>query len=160
MRDKINGAHRVGNVTVVVTQLVHRLCQILRHISKYFYFMDFPIPFESSSIQIWQLESCNGNQLLKCEESISWKFDVDTRNVNDELDPVDHSPNLGQARSHKGFQNCGAYSCCDNCGLRWSSDGFHSLSGSPVYDLASAWNASFAHSDARVEGSEVCRDYQ
>ncbi len=103
MRDKINGAHRVGNVTVVVTQLVHRLRQILRYISEYFYFMDFPISFKSPSIHIGQLEGCNGNQLLECEESIGWKFEVDTRNVNDELDPVDHSPKLRQACFHKGF---------------------------------------------------------
>ena len=62
--------------------------------------MDFPISFKSSSIHIRQLESRNSNQLLECEESIGWKFEVDTRNVNNELDPVDHSPKLGQARSH------------------------------------------------------------
>ena len=118
MSDKINSAHRVGNVTVVVTKLVHRLCNILRHICKYFYFMYFPISFESFSIHIRQLESCNSNQLLECEESIGWKFEVDTRNVNDELDPVYHSPQLGQARSHKGLQDHGAYRCSNNRGLR------------------------------------------
>jgi hypothetical protein len=105
MRDEIYCTHAVGNIAVVISQLVHRLRQIRRNISKYFYFMYFPISFKSFSTHIRQLKSCDGNQLLERKESICWKLEVDTRYMNDELDPVNHSPQLGQARLHKGLHN-------------------------------------------------------
>lgn len=78
--------------------------------------------------------------------------------MNDELDSVDHSPQLGKACLHDGLQNSTAYGCCNDSSLRGAGELVNSFGCCAVHHLPRTWELLFADGDPWVESAEVCSD--